>query len=1013
MSHISVRGEQSDDGEILTLTNLTNLAISGDGQAIKKTGLYSFENVSVGSGSAVWGSITGTLSNQADLTAVLASKESLGNKSNDINLGVSVTNYPTQYAVKTYVDTISSYKFNVPDNIVQVKTGVTEVAGKIYNTIASALAYIATQTPATDNRWGIMISGENSEDFTIPSWVAIIGDATTDLSGAVSAVTPSDIDEVNIVDCLIRNLNFNGGTGGLITRCQIKGGTFDAGSIIYAIQCTFRDCDVDVIYDGSAFINCFLGGTGTLPADGTCYNSVVFNLGAGTVLAGGRFFTTEFDGSAFSTDQTLTSNLEFKNCSMFGVALTIIVPNGVTFTVEGCDMPLLNVTVEAGGTLTTYNSTLGTITNAGTWTNYGATYDNRTSGLTAGDVQSAIDELALETSNTEDGTADGQMLFWNNVASEWQHTETSELFWDDTTKKLYTTGDFEVAKTGTLTNFSVSDNIIYGHTANADNYIYIYSTGLDLQGGTTQIQLSSGYTNIITDVVDIYNGGSTTAVSVYGTLLVTSSFTIGSGAAGVDYTLTFNGETNDIVLTAMEDEKRLDLTGSFGLSATTNADKYGIIYKGSNAWLHDFNYGNNGTVTTLGYNTFLGIQAGNLTMGSTATSTAHASYNTGIGYGALYGLTRGYSNTALGYFVLKSCTEGYNNSAFGRLALTSLTDGYNTMAFGYQAGRFASDGTTENTSPTNSVYIGVNTRANANSETNQNVIGYATTGKGSNTNTIGNTNITNSYIRGNLTIGQGTAGTDYTLTFDGETNDGVITWMEDEDYFKFDDSILFPDSEPLYFGTGVDMSIDYDGSVGNIKTDLVAASDLHIDCGTAKTVVLDIPVYKDANVGALILSTGGTAPGVVQWLDNDGDATGIYTVGFADGEQGSGCIEIPHDYQEGTDLVFHLHYGINDAPTGTDKIRFDLIYNVQRDGQTFADSTTVDSTDVSVDTQYMTGRIDFAAITGTNFKIGDQFNFTIKRTTAVGDAFAGEVLVQSVGFHYKIDTLGSRSITAK
>jgi len=40
-----------------------------------------------------------------------------------------------------------------------------------------------------------------------------------------------------------------------------------------------------------------------------------------------------------------------------------------------------------------------------------------------------------------------------------------------------------------------------------------------------------------------------------------------------------------------------------------------------------------------------------------------------------------------------------------------------------------------------------------------------------------------------LTIGDGTAGTDIAVTFDGETNDGVITWMEDEDLFKFSDDI--------------------------------------------------------------------------------------------------------------------------------------------------------------------------------------------------------------------------------
>ena len=40
-----------------------------------------------------------------------------------------------------------------------------------------------------------------------------------------------------------------------------------------------------------------------------------------------------------------------------------------------------------------------------------------------------------------------------------------------------------------------------------------------------------------------------------------------------------------------------------------------------------------------------------------------------------------------------------------------------------------------------------------------------------------------------LFIGSGVVSEDYKVTFDGETNDGVITWMEDEDYFQFDDGI--------------------------------------------------------------------------------------------------------------------------------------------------------------------------------------------------------------------------------
>ena len=56
-------------------------------------------------------------------------------------------------------------------------------------------------------------------------------------------------------------------------------------------------------------------------------------------------------------------------------------------------------------------------------------------------------------------------------------------------------------------------------------------------------------------------------------------------------------------------------------------------------------------------------------------------------------------------------------------------------------------------------------------------------------------------LKGNVTIGSGAAGIDYTLTFDGETNDGLVTWMEDEDYFKFSDDIFINDAENVVLGT--------------------------------------------------------------------------------------------------------------------------------------------------------------------------------------------------------------------
>jgi len=47
-----------------------------------------------------------------------------------------------------------------------------------------------------------------------------------------------------------------------------------------------------------------------------------------------------------------------------------------------------------------------------------------------------------------------------------------------------------------------------------------------------------------------------------------NDFTIGTGAAGIDYALKINGEDSDAILQWMEDEQRLDLTGAFKVSST-------------------------------------------------------------------------------------------------------------------------------------------------------------------------------------------------------------------------------------------------------------------------------------------------------------------------------------------------------------------------------------------------------------------------------------------------------------
>jgi len=105
-------------------------------------------------------------------------------------------------------------------------------------------------------------------------------------------------------------------------------------------------------------------------------------------------------------------------------------------------------------------------------------------------------------------------------------------------------------------------------------------------------------------------------------------------------------------------------------------------------------------------------------------------------------------------------------------------------------------------------------------------------------------------LRGHaLTFGLGTAGTDVVITFDGETGDGVFSWMEDEDYFKFSDDVFINSTEKLYFqdtGTYIfsnadgDLDIVSDGTAVD-SINLESAGGITLDAGTAGSGI----VYED------------------------------------------------------------------------------------------------------------------------------------------------------------------------
>ena len=186
-----------------------------------------------------------------------------------------------------------------------------------------------------------------------------------------------------------------------------------------------------------------------------------------------------------------------------------------------------------------------------------------------------------------------------------------------------------------------------------------------------------------------------------------------------------------------------------------------------------------------------------------------------------------------------------------------------------------------------------------------------------------------------ITFGSGTAGSDVVITFDGETNDGVFKWMEDEDYFEFSDDVLIATTEKLQFrDTAIYINSSVDGQL-----DLVADTEIQIAATT-----IDINGLVDISGN---LSVGGNL-----------DVTG--TIDFSDSN-------ITNAGTMGLDSIF----GDDDANTsitfsGSDVI---TIANAGTNQVTFNDGSIAPVTDSDVDLgtnslRFKDAYIDSATVTG-------------------------------------------------
>ena len=190
-----------------------------------------------------------------------------------------------------------------------------------------------------------------------------------------------------------------------------------------------------------------------------------------------------------------------------------------------------------------------------------------------------------------------------------------------------------------------------------------------------------------------------------------------------------------------------------------------------------------------------------------------------------------------------------------------------------------------------------------------------------------------------ITIGDATAGTDITVTFDGESNDGVLKWMEDEDYFEFSDDILVASTEKIQFrDTAIYINSSADGQL-----DLVADTEIQI---AATTVDINGAVDVSGN-----LSVGGNL-----------DVTGTFDLSDSNFTN-AGNIQldsISGDSDTNTSITFSGSDVITVATGGTTSFTVDASQNILmsaakkvqfRDTALTINSSTDGQMDIDADTE--------------------------------------------------------------
>jgi hypothetical protein len=266
-------------------------------------------------------------------------------------------------------------------------------------------------------------------------------------------------------------------------------------------------------------------------------------------------------------------------------------------------------------------------------------------------------------------------------------------------------------------------------------------------------------------------------------------------------------------------------------------------------------------------------------------------------------------------------------------------------------------------------------------------------------------------------VGSGAVGKDYSIIIDGETNNGLFIWMEDEDYFQFSDDILLLDNEQLKLGTGNDFKL-YHNSTNSILENDTGEIRIGSDGGTTNYSAFEsdgtlefngtATVFDDLRIPGLSVKLGASAPDLAAFL-GAGNLLVLRFDGGATTEQVYFTVQLPHSYKEGSNITPHVHWSAVDGNAGN--VHWQLEYTWQNIDGTFPAVTTITATDATSGTAWDHQKAAFSAITGTGKTISSMLVCRLFRDPTDGaDTYGSDAAFLEFDFHFELDTVGSRTI---